>query len=72
MRAEIFLQVLCMMLIKSFLSLYYEGRNKGLKGLASAILKLWEKSLIAKIAIKYGIPNIDNEMMATELKASLI
>uniref|UniRef100_A0A0R0KUF6 CRM domain-containing protein n=1 Tax=Glycine max TaxID=3847 RepID=A0A0R0KUF6_SOYBN len=44
------------------------GRNKGLKGLAAAILKLWEKSLIAKIAIKYGIPNIDNEMMATELK----
>lgn len=44
------------------------GRNKGLKGLASAILKLWEKSLIAKIAIKYGIPNTDNEMMANELK----
>ncbi|RDY08091.1 Chloroplastic group IIA intron splicing facilitator CRS1, chloroplastic, partial [Mucuna pruriens] len=48
------------------------GRNKGLKGLAAAILKLWEKSLIAKIAIKYGIPNTDNEMMANELKASLI
>ncbi|KAK7394168.1 hypothetical protein VNO78_14689 [Psophocarpus tetragonolobus] len=44
------------------------GRNKGLKGLAAAILKLWEKSLIAKIAIKYGIPNTDNEMMADELK----
>nr|KYP59448.1 hypothetical protein KK1_014884 [Cajanus cajan] len=48
------------------------GRNKGLKGLAAAILKLWEKSLIAKIAIKYGVPNTDNEMMANELKASLI
>lgn len=44
------------------------GRNKGLKGLAAAILKLWEKSLIAKIAIKYGSPNTDNEMMANELK----
>ncbi|KAK7374873.1 hypothetical protein VNO80_08316 [Phaseolus coccineus] len=44
------------------------GRNKRLKGLAAAILKLWEKSLIAKIAIKYGIPNTDNEMMANELK----
>ncbi|XP_022635833.1 chloroplastic group IIA intron splicing facilitator CRS1, chloroplastic isoform X2 [Vigna radiata var. radiata] len=44
------------------------GRNKGLKGLAAAILKLWEKSLIAKIAIKYGIPNTNNEMMANELK----
>ncbi|KAL5123004.1 Chloroplastic group IIA intron splicing facilitator CRS1, chloroplastic [Glycine soja] len=48
------------------------GRNKGLKGLAATILKLWEKSLIAKIAIKYGIPNIDNEMMATELKARVL
>ncbi|KAK7340945.1 hypothetical protein VNO77_21663 [Canavalia gladiata] len=44
------------------------GRNKGLKGLAAAILKLWEKSLLAKIAIKYGVPNTDNEMMANELK----
>ncbi|ESW11169.1 hypothetical protein PHAVU_008G007700 [Phaseolus vulgaris] len=44
------------------------GRNKRLKGLAAAILKLWEKSLIAKISIKYGIPNTDNEMMANELK----
>ncbi|XP_061338331.1 chloroplastic group IIA intron splicing facilitator CRS1, chloroplastic-like [Gastrolobium bilobum] len=44
------------------------GRNKGLKGLAAAILKLWEKSLIAKIAIKYGVPNTNNEMMANELK----
>jgi len=54
------------------LSLFYEGRNKRLKGLAAAILKLWEKSLIAKISIKYGIPNTDNEVMANELKASLI
>ncbi|KAL9297505.1 hypothetical protein ACSQ67_023401 [Phaseolus vulgaris] len=45
------------------------GRNKRLKGLAAAILKLWEKSLIAKISIKYGIPNTDNEVMANELKA---
>ncbi|KAK7317461.1 hypothetical protein RJT34_01719 [Clitoria ternatea] len=44
------------------------GRNKGLKGLAAAILKLWEKCLIAKIAIKYGIPNTNNELMANELK----
>lgn len=53
------------------MSLLYEGRNKGLKGLAAAILKLWEKSLIAKIAIKYGIPNTNNEMMANELKVGL-
>ncbi|KAJ0042461.1 hypothetical protein Pint_18749 [Pistacia integerrima] len=45
------------------------GRNRRLQGLAAAILKLWEKSLIAKIAVKWGIPNTDNEQMADELKA---
>lgn len=58
-------------LINTF-SLYHEGRNRGLQGLASAILKQWEKSLIAKIAVKYGIPNTDNEKMANELKVSLV
>lgn len=60
------------MLIILYISLYYEGRNERLQGLASAILKLWEKSLIAKIAVKYGIPNTDNEKMASELKVSLV
>lgn len=50
--------------------LFSEGRNRRLQGLAAAILKLWEKSLIAKIAVKWGIPNTDNEQMADELKAS--
>jgi hypothetical protein len=54
------------------LSLYYEGRNRGLQGLADAILKLWHKSHVAKIAIKLGVPNTDNETMANELKASFI
>ncbi|EEF45655.1 conserved hypothetical protein [Ricinus communis] len=44
------------------------GRNRRLQGLAAAILKLWERSLIAKIAVKWGIPNTDNEQMANELK----
>lgn len=52
------------------LSLYYVGKNKRLQGLAAAILKLWQKSPIAKIAIKYGVPNTDNEAIANELKAS--
>lgn len=52
--------------------LYYEGRNRGLQGLAAAILKLWHKSHIVKIAIKYGVQNTDNETMANELKASFI
>lgn len=48
-----------------------EGRNRELQGLAAAILKLWEKSPIAKIAVKLGVPNTNNEQMAYELKASL-
>lgn len=60
------------MLIILYIFLFYEGRNRRLQGLASAILKLWEKSLIAKIAVKYGIPNTDNEIMANELKVSFV
>ncbi|XP_020415882.1 chloroplastic group IIA intron splicing facilitator CRS1, chloroplastic isoform X3 [Prunus persica] len=44
------------------------GRNRKLQGLAAAILKLWEKSLIAKIAVKFGVPNTNNEQMAYELR----
>lgn len=44
------------------------GRNHGLQGLASAIVKLWEKCVIAKIAIKWGALNTNNEEMADELK----
>lgn len=39
-----------------------------LQGLAQAIVKLWEKSIIAKIAIKRGVPNTCNERMAEEIK----
>ncbi|GAU31445.1 hypothetical protein TSUD_72260 [Trifolium subterraneum] len=44
------------------------GRNRNLQGLACAILKLWEKSLVAKIAVKPGVQNTNNELMALELK----
>ncbi|OVA04958.1 RNA-binding [Macleaya cordata] len=44
------------------------GRNTRLQGLAAAIIKLWEKSLIVKIAVKWGVPNTNNEQMAWELK----
>ncbi|KAH7556896.1 hypothetical protein JRO89_XS11G0008700 [Xanthoceras sorbifolium] len=40
-------------------------RNRKLQGLAAAILKLWEKSLIAKIAVKWGVPNTNNELKAS-------
>ncbi|XP_048329619.1 CRM-domain containing factor CFM3, chloroplastic/mitochondrial [Ziziphus jujuba] len=44
------------------------GRNRNHQGLACAILKLWEKSLVAKIAVKRGIQNTNNKLMAEELK----
>jgi hypothetical protein len=43
------------------------GRNRKLQGLAEAIIKLWEKSLVAKIAIKVGMFT-DHAQMALELK----
>ncbi|XP_020251625.1 chloroplastic group IIA intron splicing facilitator CRS1, chloroplastic [Asparagus officinalis] len=44
------------------------GKNTKLQGLAAAIIKLWEKCLIAKIAIKVGIPHTNNQQMGQELK----
>ncbi|KAF5733989.1 CRS1 / YhbY domain-containing protein [Tripterygium wilfordii] len=44
------------------------GRNRNHQGLAAAILKLWEKSSIVKIAVKRGIQNTNNKIMAEELK----
>lgn len=44
------------------------GRNKNHQGLASAMVKLWERSAIAKIAVKRGVQNTSNERMAEEIK----
>ncbi|XP_073006801.1 CRM-domain containing factor CFM3, chloroplastic/mitochondrial-like [Typha latifolia] len=44
------------------------GRNRQHEGLATAIVKLWEKSAIAKIAIKRGVQNTCNDRMAEEIK----
>ncbi|KAE9586053.1 putative RNA-binding, CRM domain-containing protein [Lupinus albus] len=44
------------------------GRNRHHQGLACSILKLWDKSLLAKIAIKRGIQNTNNKLMSEELK----
>ncbi|KAF5458827.1 hypothetical protein F2P56_022828 [Juglans regia] len=44
------------------------GRSRELQGLARAMAKLWERSAIAKIAIKRGVLNTRNERMAEELK----
>ncbi|KAL7247316.1 hypothetical protein ACSBR2_002268 [Camellia fascicularis] len=44
--------------------------SRELRGLAlaMAMVKLWERSVIAKIAIKRGVLNTCNERMAEELK----
>ncbi|KAK1298050.1 hypothetical protein QJS10_CPB14g00344 [Acorus calamus] len=47
------------------------GRNRNHHGLAAAILELWEQSLVVKIAVKRGIQNTNNKLMAEELKVSL-
>lgn len=44
------------------------GRNKNHQGLAAAMVKLWERSAIAKIAVKRGVQNTSNERMAEEIK----
>ncbi|KAJ4952641.1 hypothetical protein NE237_029473 [Protea cynaroides] len=44
------------------------GRSRQLQGLAMAMVKLWARSSIAKIAIKRGVQNTRNERMAEELK----
>ncbi|XP_062232068.1 CRM-domain containing factor CFM3, chloroplastic/mitochondrial-like [Phragmites australis] len=44
------------------------GRNRNHQGLAEAIVKLWEKSLVVKIAVKRGIQNTNNKLMAEEIK----
>lgn len=44
------------------------GRNRNHQGLAAAIIKLWEKSLVAKVAVKRGIQNTNNKIMSEEIK----
>ncbi|CAK9318700.1 unnamed protein product [Citrullus colocynthis] len=44
------------------------GRNRQLQGLAIAMAKLWERSSIAKIALKRGVQLTTSERMAEEIK----
>ncbi|KAL7140101.1 hypothetical protein ABFS83_09G098900 [Erythranthe nasuta] len=55
-------------LAKSLPSHFALGRNRNHQGLATSIIKLWEKSLLVKIAVKRGIQNTNNKIMAEELK----
>ncbi|KAG9449639.1 hypothetical protein H6P81_009604 [Aristolochia fimbriata] len=44
------------------------GRNRKLQGLAAAMVKLWEKCEVAKVAVKRGVQNTNSKIMADELK----
>ncbi|XP_030533990.1 CRM-domain containing factor CFM3A, chloroplastic/mitochondrial [Rhodamnia argentea] len=44
------------------------GRSRQLQGLAVAMIKLWEESSIAKIALKRGVQLTTSERMAEDLK----
>ncbi|XP_022147344.1 CRM-domain containing factor CFM3A, chloroplastic/mitochondrial-like isoform X2 [Momordica charantia] len=44
------------------------GRNRQLQGLAVAMAKLWERSSIAKVALKRGVQLTTSERMAEEIK----
>ncbi|KZV48209.1 hypothetical protein F511_10795 [Dorcoceras hygrometricum] len=44
------------------------GRGRHLQGLAVAMIKLWERSSIAKIALKRGVQLTTSERMAEDLK----
>lgn len=57
-----------MSVLTSFLLFNLPGRNRNHQGLATSIIKLWEKSLLVKIAVKRGIQNTNNKIMAEELK----
>ncbi|KAG2306687.1 hypothetical protein Bca52824_026435 [Brassica carinata] len=44
------------------------GRSRQLQGLATAMITLWEKSMLAKIAMKRGVQLTTSERMAEDLK----
>lgn len=48
------------------------GRNRQLQGLAVAMAKLWERSSIAKIALKRGVQLTTSERMAEEIKVTFL
>lgn len=44
------------------------GRSRQMQGLATAMVKLWEESLIAKVALKRGVQLTTSERMAEDIK----
>lgn len=52
------------------MNLSYLGRSRQLQGLAKAIIKFWERSSIAKVALKRGVQLTTSERMAEDIKVS--
>lgn len=52
----------------AFNTFLHKGRNRNHQGLAAAIIELWERSVVVKIAVKRGIQNTNNLLMAEEIK----
>lgn len=48
------------------------GRSRQHEGLAAAMVRLWEKSSIAKVALKRGVPLTTSERMAEDIKVTLL
>ena len=46
----------------------FPGRSRQLQGLDVVMVKLWEKSSIAKIALKRGVQLTTSERMAEDIK----
>lgn len=46
------------------------GRSRQQQGLAAAMVKLWERSSIAKISLKRGVQLTTSERMAEDLKVN--
>lgn len=47
---------------------FFSGRSRQHQGLATAMVKLWEKSSIAKIALKRGVQLTTSERMAEDIR----
>lgn len=58
--------------LKMWNGFWKSGRNKDLRGVAAAIVKLWEKIEVAKVAVKRGVLNTNNERIAIELKVKTL
>ncbi|KAL8159415.1 LOW QUALITY PROTEIN: hypothetical protein V2J09_000952 [Rumex salicifolius] len=48
------------------------GRNRQLQGLATAMVKLWERSSIAKVALKRGVQRLTGRMLLSRNKDFLV